>query len=102
MAINKDTKIEFTVGMLLSLLGGVLSIFTAFYFVVQKPNNDNIKNHTDEKFELHKEYLNDKFKEIDDKLNGFSTGLSNLTEQVQILNYRTSESQAGNTSGALN
>lgn len=103
-SINKDTKIEFSLSMFFSTIGTVITIFLAFYFVVQKPSNDSVKNYAKEQFESQKMYLDEKFKHIDESLTTFSSGLSNLTKQVQELNNRDLDisSQDGNTSGGFN
>lgn len=103
-SINKDTKIEFSVSMFFSTIGTVLTFFIAFYFTVQKPNNDSVKEYAKEQFESQKLYLDEKFKHIDESLVTFSSGLSNLTTQVQVLNDREKDfsDQGGNTSGGFN
>jgi hypothetical protein len=70
--------------------------------MVQKPNNDSIKDYTKEQIEAQQKYLEEKFKNIDEKLGSFSSGLSNLTLQVQALNTRSANNQGGNTSGGFN
>lgn len=88
MPINKDTKIEFSLGMLLTTIGSVLSIFIGFYFMVQKPSNDSIKEMMNENFKLREKFLEDRFKNIDEKLTGFSSGITNLNTQVGELSKR--------------
>ena len=95
MPINKDTKIEFSLGMLFTTVGSVISIFIGFYFMVQKPNNDSVKEQMNTQFELREKYLEDKFKNIDEKLTGFSSGITNLNAQVGELSKRDNADAQG-------
>lgn len=88
MALSRDTKIEFSIGWFLSTLGSVITLFAVFYFSVQKPNNDSIKEQMKEQFELREKYLNEKFDNIDEKMQGFSSGITNLNVQVEDLSKR--------------
>ena len=96
MAITKETKIEFTLGWFISTIGSVIAIFVAFYITVQKPNNDSIKEQMSTHFELREKYLEEKFRHIDETVQGFSSGLSNLNTQVGELSRRQNTPIGGN------
>ena len=102
MPITKETKIQFTIGWfiatVLSVITTTLSVFTAFYFTVQKPNNDSIKERMEEQFELREKYLETKFGHIDQSLQGFSTGISNLNTTVGDLSRRQNSEDSPTTS----
>ena len=102
MAITKETKIEFSIGWFLSTIGSVITIFIAFYFSIQKPDNDSIKEQMKEHFELREKYLEEKFKHIDESVQGFSSGLSNLNTQVGELSKRQNASIGGNVAAEIN
>jgi hypothetical protein len=107
MSITKETKIEFTlgwfIGTVFSVISFTLTVFMGFYFTVQKPSNDSIKEQMNTQFELRKEYLEEKFEHIDNTISGFSSGLSNLNTQVgELSKQQNNVASANENQGGFN
>jgi hypothetical protein len=96
MAINKDTKIEITLGKLFALFGSILSIFLGFYLWIIKPDIDEMKANDlniIEKIEANEVLFNGYFIDINNSIGRLNGNVEGLQDRFGDLRDRNNDSE---------
>jgi hypothetical protein len=82
--IDENTVIQFNLKWFIGIIIALLTSFASFYYTVQKPNNDSIKDHMDELMVKEREYQELKFEKLDE----VATKLNDVENKVDALQRR--------------
>jgi len=97
--IDETTVIQFNLKWFIGIIVTVISFFVTFYFTVQKPNNDGVKEFVQQRFDDQQKYQELKFEKLDE----MSTKLSDVEGKVDALQRRELNelrNQVGDDTGA--
>ena len=83
--VDESTVIQFNLKWFISIIVAIVSFFVTFYFTVQKPNNDEVKDHMTELMTREREYQDLKFQKLDD-LNQTVTDLQDIVDALKKRN----------------
>ena len=103
--LNDSTIIQFNLKWFISIIVAIVAFFMTFYFTVQKPDNDSVKERMEELMAKEREYQDLKYEKMDE----LRLSVDDLTQQVEALNKRNRDldilrarvDETTNTSGEL-
>ena len=82
--VDEGTVIQFNLKWFIGIIVTVISFFVTFYFTVQKPNNESIKELVEQRFQDQQRYQDLKFEKLDE----VSTKLNDVENKVDALQRR--------------
>lgn len=82
--VDETTVIQFNLKWFIGIIISVIGFFVTFYFAVQKPNNDSIKDFVEQRFEDQQKYQDLRFQKLDD----MATKLNDMDQKVDALSQR--------------
>lgn len=85
--VDEGTVIQFNLKWFIGIIVTVISFFVTFYFTVQKPNNESIKELVQQRFEDQQKYQDLKFEKLDE----MSTKIGDLQLKVDALSRRNDD-----------
>lgn len=85
--LDENTIIQFNLKWFIGIIFSLITAFSGFYYVIQKPNNDTIKIHMDEIMLRERDYQNLRFEKLDD----MSQKISDLEGKIDALSKRNDD-----------
>lgn len=82
--VDEGTVIQFNLKWFIGIIITVIGFFVTFYFTVQKPNNDSVKEFVQQRFDDQQKYHDLKFEKIDE----VTTKLDDVEKKVDALQRR--------------
>jgi len=100
--VDESTVIQFNLKWFITIIGSIIISFGSFYFGVQKPNNDSIKDYMKELMEGERKYQDLRFEKLDEMqitIDGLKKSVEDLSKRDDDLNRLKERSNTGGSLG---
>jgi len=100
--VDESTVIQFNLKWFITIIGSIIISFGSFYFGVQKPNNDSIKDYMKELMEGERKYQDLRFEKLDEMqitIDGLKKSIEDLSKRDDDLNRLKERSNTGGSLG---